>query len=192
MIPGYHIDANHGHIVQSRALERKTPANKAISYPLLSFQRLELIKDVCGRPATLLDYGSPEFVLYCDTGGIQTTGCRISDAADPFIAYDVATLFDVFQLMTEDEQRDLLGTLVCKHLVLSVPWCHPELGAEWFAAWRHLKRDEHLSHWTSASLCSLLRIYNYRPIYVGNPEDAIRKVESEWWPNILTVILKRI
>lgn len=213
MIPGYHIDENHGFLVQSRIFVQKQTYDLAYidqryeKYPklgLMSHERLELIKDVCGRPASIFDfgYGNGAFLLHCYTDGIQTSGyevngwplpeCCMFSNVDPFISYDVATLYDVFEHLTEDEQRTLLSTLVCKNLVISVPWCHIELGREWFAAWRHRRPDEHLSAWNAGSLCSLLRIYNYVPVFVGNPEDNIRKVEGEWWPNILTVIFKRV
>lgn len=215
MIPGYHIDPNHGCLWQSHIFEKPMVYDKAYiqeryekysSVERMSMLRLDLIKDVCGRPGSLYDfgYGNGAFLVQCQTDGITSWGYEINTwpipegcrhaLPDPFIAFDVVTLFDVFEHLTEDEQRQLLGTVVCKHIVLSVPWCHAhELGPEWFThAYRHRRPDEHLSHWSPASLCSLFRIYKYTPVFVGNPEDQIRKVDGEWWPNVLTIIFKRL
>lgn len=213
MIPGYHIDPNHGFIVQSHIFKQKQVYDieyvkaRYEKYPTtarMSYERLELVKDVCGRPATIFDfgYGNGDFIRHCASDGIQASGFEINKwpvpqecvftSVDPFLSYDVATAYDVFEHLSEDEQRQLLDTLVCAHLVVSIPWCHIELGDDWFAAWRHRRPDEHLFHFNVGSLCSLFRLYNYRPVYVGNPEDQIRKVDGEWWPNILTVIFKRV
>lgn len=215
MIPGYHIDENHGQIVQSHIFDKKMVYDLAYieqryqkydTVERMSMLRLDLIKDHCGRPNCIYDYGygNGAFLVQCQQDGIMATGYEVNGwplpedctyaLPDAFMAFDVVTLFDVFEHMTEDEQRQLLSTVVCRYIVFSVPWCHAhELGDEWFQnQYRHRRVDEHLSHWTPASLCSLLKIYNYRPIFVGQPEDSIRKVESEWWPNILTVIFKRV
>lgn len=214
MIPGYHIDENHGFIQQSRIFDKKMVYDKAYvqqryekydTVERMCMLRLDLIKDHCGRPTSIYDYGygNGAFLNHCLHDGIQTFGFEVNTwpvpegcmyvTHDPFMRFDVVTLFDVFEHLTEDEQRALLSTVVCEYMVFSVPWCHPELGPEWFQnTYRHRRADEHLSHWTPASLCSLLKIYNYRPIFVGSPEDQIRNHPDEWWPNILTVIFKRV
>lgn len=213
MIPGYHIDANHGFVCQSHIFARKQVYDRAYidqrydtykTSALMCVQRLDLIKDICGRIGSIFDfgYGNGQFLLHCHHDGIDASGYDINGYPlpkgpeftypDPLTTYDVATLFDVFEHMDETEQRELIGTLSCRYLAISVPWCHIELGGDWFLEWRHRRPDEHLFHFNAGSLCSLLRLYNYQPVFVGNPEDQIRKVEGEWWPNILTVIFKRL
>lgn len=213
MIPGYHIDHNHGFVKQAHIFDKKMVYDRAYikeryekytTVDQMNVLRLDLIKDHCGRPDTIYDfgYGNGSFLTHCYHDGIKPCGYEVNTwplpdgcmhaLPDPLMKFDVVTLFDVFEHLTEDEQRQILG-VVCRYMVLSVPWCHwHELGDGWFMDWRHRRADEHLSHFTPASLCSLFRLYNYRPIFVGNPEDQIRKVETEWWPNILTVIFKRV
>lgn len=214
MIPGYHIDKNHGSVHQSHIFDKKMVYDQAYieqryqkydTVDRMNVLRLDLIKDVCGRPGSIFDYGygNGSFLVHCHEDGIRSAGYEINTwplpegcmhaIADPLLRFDVFSMFDVFEHLTEDEQRSLLGNVICGHMVFSLPWCHYELGDEWFQnSYRHRRPDEHLSHWAPGSLCSLLKLYNYRPVYVGNPEDAIRKVESEWWPNILTAIFKRV
>lgn len=212
MIKGYTIDENHAFVKQTGIFERKqvydveyvrSRYDTYTTNEVMSMLRLDLIKDHCGRPEHIFDlgYGNGAFLKQCVTDGIRSYGFDVSGypipegcvfASPEFLTFDVVTLFDVFEHLTEDEQRNLLATLQTRYLVISVPWCHAmEIGWDWFYAWRHRRVDEHLAHFGVASLCSLLKVYNYKPIFVGNPEDAIRKSDNGL-PNILTVIFERV
>lgn len=211
MTPDYNIDENHGFLRQARIFNKPMVYDQEYirqrydtytTNELMSMLRLDLIKDHCGRPKTVFDfgYGNGAFLRQCVTDGIQGFGYDISGYPIPDgaqftshenLVFDVVTMFDVFEHLSEDEQRHMLGTLRCKWLVISVPWCHAmELGLEWFSQWRHRRPDEHFSAFGAASLCSLLKVYKYVPVYVGCPEDAIRK-PTDHLPNILTVVFKR-
>lgn len=212
MTPDYDIDPNHGFLKQTRIFnkpmvyDREYIAQRYDTYTtneLMSMLRLDLIKDHCGRINSIFDfgYGNGAFLNQCQHDGIQSFGYDINQYPIPEgciftshdnLTFDVVTMFDVLELLNEDEQRHMLGTLNCKWLVISVPWCHAmELGWEWFSQWRHRRPDEHLAGFGVASLCSLLKVYKYVPVFVGCPEDAIRK-PTDHLPNILTVVFKRV
>lgn len=211
MTPDYDIDSNHGFVKQTRIFNKPMVYDQQYirerydtytTCELMSMLRLDLIKDHCGRINSVFDfgYGNGSFLKQCVHDGIDSYGYDINGYAIPEgakftshdnLVFDVVTMFDVLEHLTEDEQRHMLGTLHCKWLVISVPWCHAmELGWEWFSHWRHTRRDEHLFHFGVASLCSLLKVYKYVPVFVGCPEDAIRK-PTDHLPNILTVVFKR-
>jgi len=73
--------------------------------------------------------------------------------------------------------------------IVSVPWYHPALGAEWFYRWKHRRPGEHLWHFTPETLANAMALNGLRPVFIGSPEDAVRKNDGDW-PNILTMVFK--
>lgn len=75
-------------------------------------------------------------------------------------------------------------------VMVSVPWFHPYFGPAWFTEWKHRRPGEHLWHFTPETLAKTFEEVGYHPVYVGNPEDAVR-VGNGNHPNILTMIFQR-
>lgn len=104
--------------------------------------------------------------------------------------FDVITFFDSLEHV---EHLDMLfRNISASYLVVSVPWCHGQLmGAEWFDAWKHNRPDEHWWYFDAASLCNRMRRYGFEPVFIGNPEDKVRK-GPDHLPNILTGVFKNV
>lgn len=103
--------------------------------------------------------------------------------------WDVVTFFDSLEHFDSLEPVKLLRA---RTVVVSLPWHHPYLGEDWFARWKHRRPGEHLWHFTPDSLAKLFERAGMRAVYVGNPEDAVRKPEPDaQGPNILTMVFRR-
>lgn len=103
----------------------------------------------------------------------------------PMFYEDTLCMFDVLEHF-----EDLSILTNCKRLVyLSVP----EAPSDWneFETWRHRRPDEHIMHFSKSAMVAALDECGFnRILFMGNPEDALRKGENGK-PNILTVIASR-
>lgn len=107
---------------------------------------------------------------------------RVTTPFDDY--YHIVTFFDCLEHLLDPVHT--LQRLRTDIIVISVPWCHAHtLGDSWFNAWKHRKPGEHLWHFDAASLCKLMALVGFKPIFIGNPEDRIRR-PVEALPNILT------
>jgi hypothetical protein len=97
--------------------------------------------------------------------------------------WPVLTFFDSL------EHFEQLPKFQAEGVIVSVPWYHPALGAEWFYNWKHRRPGEHLWHFTPETLANAMAINGLRPVFIGSPEDAVRKNDGDW-PNILTMVFK--
>lgn len=103
--------------------------------------------------------------------------------------WDVVTFFDSLEHF---DSLDFVAKLRAKTVVVSLPWYHPYFGWEWFARWKHRRPGEHLWHFTPSALSILFRQAQLEAVYLGNPEDAVRRPEPDaQGPNILTMVFRR-
>lgn len=103
--------------------------------------------------------------------------------------WDAVTFFDSLEHF---DDLTCIKLLRAQTVVVSLPWYHPYLGPEWFARWKHRRPGEHLWHFTPEALARLFHRVGMRAVYVGNPEDAVRKPEPDaQGPNILTMVFRR-
>ena len=146
-------------------------------------------------------YGDGAFLRYCLKNGHACYGHDISNyplpdnisfVEDPrTLDVDVITFFDSLEHIPNFDLLPFLKSIKTKNIIVSVPWMHERLGAEWFTRWKHRKENEHFHHFDTHGLIQLLHDANFVPIHVCNDEDAIRKSVS-YLPNILTIIGKKI
>lgn len=158
----------------------------------LSIQRAKVLDFGCGTGSFLsevhaegarayghdiADYPLPAEIHRVDTAEMASTH------------FDLVTFFDSLEHVVNP-----LHTLVAldtEAIAVSLPWCHANtLGSDWFFSWKHRKPGEHLWHFDAASLCKLAGQAGFRPVFVGNPEDAIRYTDTGL-PNILTGVFIR-
>jgi len=140
-------------------------------------------------------YGTGAFLreINRSSGWVHCYGYDISPYPAPlFVKIDpnwqinrwsVLTFFDSL------EHFDELPRFKARSAIVSVPWYHPALGAEWFYRWKHRRPGEHLWHFTPETLANAMAINGLRPVFIGSPEDAVRKNDGDW-PNILTMVFK--
>ena len=103
--------------------------------------------------------------------------------------WDAVTFFDSLEHF---DDLTCIKLLRAQTVAVSLPWYHPYLGPEWFARWKHRRPGEHLWHFTPETLTRLFHRAGMRAVYVGNPEDAVRKPEPDaQGPNILTMVFRR-
>jgi hypothetical protein len=140
-------------------------------------------------------YGTGAFLreINRSSGWVHCYGYDVSPYPAPsFVKIDpnwqinrcsVLTFFDSL------EHFDELPRFKARSAIVSVPWYHPALGAEWFYRWKHRRPGEHLWHFTPETLANAMAINGLRPVFIGSPEDAVRKNDGDW-PNILTMVFK--
>jgi len=140
-------------------------------------------------------YGTGAFLreINRSSGWVHCYGYDVSPyPAPPFVKIDpnwqinrwsVLTFFDSL------EHFDELPRFKARSAIVSVPWYHPALGAEWFYRWKHRRPGEHLWHFTPETLANAMALNGLRPVFIGSPEDAVRKNDGDW-PNILTMVFK--
>jgi hypothetical protein len=103
--------------------------------------------------------------------------------------YDVISFFDSLEHFTE---IDFIQKLDCDYITISLPWCH-YFTDDWFMNWYHRRPNEHLWHFNDTSLVNFFAENNFKNIYLGDYEDAIRKNgDTGKYPNILSAIFKRM
>jgi hypothetical protein len=101
--------------------------------------------------------------------------------------WDVLTFFDSLEHF---QHLGDLNLVRAKTIIISVPWYHPELGNDWFNTWKHKRPGEHLWHFTPGSLSEIFGKFDYRTVFIGSPEDAVRG-SAPWGSNILTMVFQR-
>lgn len=166
---------------------------------LMSQLRYHMIVKSIGNFDSILDfgYGNGSFMKYCQSHGKNVSGYDISDYPIPkgcvkiidpdSIEVDVMTFFDSLEHLQTKNLVTFLNNKKTKHLVISVPWMHENMGEWWFQNWKHRRENEHIHHFDAHGLINLLIQSNYKIIHVGNDEDKIRTPFSNL-PNILTLI----
>ena len=145
-------------------------------------------------------YGNGSFMKYCRDQDKLVYGYDISDypvpdgttkVEDPDYTFvDVMTFYDSIEHLNQRNLVMFLKKKHVKHFVISVPWFHESLGAEWFRNWKHRRENEHFHHFDSCGLINLLIQTGCKIQYVGNAEDAVRTPVDNY-PNILTVIASK-
>ena len=106
------------------------------------------------------------------------------------IDVDVTTFFDSIEHIPVANIHEILGSIKTKYIMISLPWMHERMGAEWFRNWKHRKENEHFHHFDAHGLITLVHKAGFTPIHICNHEDEIRKSVS-YLPNILTIIAKK-
>lgn len=168
-----------------------------------AFLRLGLVLNkIALKPMRLLDYGYGNGAFLraavqhpnIAANGLEINGWPIPDDArqvtDPYAdEWDTVCFFDVAEHI--QELPKVLTNLRTHRVVISLPWCHAHAnGLDWFKAWKHRRPGEHLWHFDAESLRDFLWQYEFNTVYIGNPEDAVRR-PADGLPNILTVIAER-
>jgi len=168
----------------------------------MSKLRFNMIAYHIGPFESILDvgYGDGNFLDYCFNRSIKCYGNDISNytltegigfVTNPSdIEVDVITFFDSLEHRTESDLLPFLKSLKTKFIVVSLPWCHSNMGPEYFKQWKHRKPNEHFHHFDYIGLVELLNKAGFKTIHVGNDEDIIRKPVN-YLPNILTIIAKK-
>lgn len=168
-----------------------------------AFLRLGLVLNkIALKPMRLLDYGYGNGAFLraavahprIAANGLEINGWPIPEGArqvtDPYAdEWDTVCFFDVAEHI--QELPKVLTNLHTQRVVISLPWCHAHAnGLEWFKTWKHRRPGEHLWHFDAESLRDFLWQYEFNTVYIGNPEDAVRR-PTDGLPNILTVIAER-
>lgn len=211
---GYEVDAN-GVICQRdmtvrQVYDREYVASRYDRIPetvrQMSFLRAGFVYGVCGQPRSLLDigYGNGDFLavwrlwssLYVDLWGYDVSDypvpetCRRANAEDLYgRRWDVVTAFDSIEHIPD---ISFLGKLEAKRLVVTVPWCHGELGLGWFRRWKHRRPGEHLRHFNPASLVMTMKLYGFSFLTYSALEDAIRQPDNSHENTFTAVFTKSI
>ncbi len=165
----------------------------------MSYLRLGLILGIIGGvPESLLDvgYGNGSFLkaasdIVPETFGHDISGFDIPEKST-FVEDILSRHFEVitfFDCLEHYHDISFVKDLNCELLVVSLPNCLYK-SDEWFRDWKHRKPDEHISHFNEISLDSFMDAHGFDTIYMGNPEDTIRKNKDNT-PNILTGAFKK-
>jgi len=151
------------------------------------FPDAEAVCDVgCGTGAFLREINRSSGWVHCYGYDVSPYPAPSFVKIDPnwqINRWSVLTFFDSL------EHFDQLPRFKARSVIVSVPWYHPALGAEWFYRWKHRRPGEHLWHFTPETLANAMAINGLRPVFIGSPEDAVRKNDGDW-PNILTMVFK--
>lgn len=164
--------------------------------------RFNLINEVTGLwPFSVLDigYGNGSFLRHCKAQGCDVRGFDVnptsrlplSERVDSISegAYDVVTFFDALEHVS-DIGTEIARLAPHRYVVISAPCLREDFSTEWFMQWKHRKENEHLWHFSPSSLRHFMESQGYEMLYMGNPEDEVRKgVEPGRW-NIITAIFK--
>jgi SAM-dependent methyltransferase len=144
-------------------------------------------------------YGNGDFLKVCKENGKECYGNDISGYAlpegihfteDRNIEVDLVTFFDCLEHFPERNLEDILSSLRCKYLCITVPWCHDWDNTDKFLSWRHRKPNEHFHHFDVKGLSTLLNMSGFDIVNVSSFEDTIRSNKGQL-PNILTVLAKK-
>ena len=196
---------HHGHLHQSEKTGELPVYDKSYSverydkYPhtdKMSELRYYLVSALFNFESVLdFGYGNGSFLKHCHKMQKKCFGYDISDYSlqaeikkveSPFTNnYDLITFFDSIEHLEQESIVDFLKELKCQSIFISLPWYH-NFGEEWFNGWKHRRENEHFHHFTAGGLCSTLEMAGFTPVYIGNPEDQIRKSDQSY-PNILSV-----
>lgn len=170
----------------------------------MSLLRLHFIRDhmeIRGKSVLDVGYGNGDFLKTCYKQGMYAWGhdvsgyplwSRIRIAPSMFEAhYDLITFFDSLEHFTS---LDFVKDLDCKHICVSVPWCHypdDKVDFNWFVEWKHLRPEEHFFHFSRKALVKFMESSGYYLVDYDNIEDSIRGVGPDGMPNILTAFFTK-
>jgi hypothetical protein len=144
-------------------------------------------------PRSLLDwgFGNGDFLrtskeLIGDCYGHDITGCAVPDgcnfeASPLYNSYDVVTFWDVFEHLND---LSIIKEVNANVIVMSMP----DVMGKNFDTWKHRKPDEHLHHFSPASLKSYMNAMGWAYLFHNWSEDTIRKGEPR---NIFTMAFCR-
>jgi hypothetical protein len=211
MIPeGYHLDWDTGALC---AADRRITAvydhayvARYEKYPQAELSRIraELVNRWAPQASSVLDVGCGTGAFLEAMRAMQPNAKLFGHDVSPYplpdfirkvtpgwftSEWDAVTFFDSLEHF---DDLTCIKLLRAQTVVVSLPWYHPYLGPEWFARWKHRRPGEHLWHFTPEALARLFHRAGMRAVYVGNPEDAVRKPEPDaQGPNILTMVFRR-
>lgn len=203
-------EVSSGHIWQSVKTGKSPVYDKAYSaerydkYPhtdKMSELRYYVVSSLFKFDSVLdFGYGNGSFLKHCKRMQKNCFGYDVSDYSlesgierveDPFKdKYDLVTFFDSIEHLEQESIVEFLMKLKCDHILISLPW-FMGFGDEWFKDWKHRRENEHFHHYTAGGLCSDLEQAGFTPLFIGNPEDQIRKSDKPY-PNILSVGASKI
>ena len=206
MIDNYEL-IEPGHWFQSKPTGEimKYDTNYMQYYTKMDFSMSKLRFDLLSKYVKFdsvcdFGYGDGAFLKYAHMNGKKCFGHDISNYPLPndveFVAdvkdveVDVITFFDSIEHIPSPNIHEFLGSINTKYVMVSLPWMHERMGAEWFKTWKHRKENEHFHHFDSHGLITLVDKAGFTPMYICNHEDEIRKPVS-YLPNILTIIAKK-
>jgi len=201
---GYEICKETGAV---KSISREVTANydhayvaRYEDYPQAELSRIRasLVMKYVGDFKTICDVGFGTGAFLAEIGRVNPSatlhGFDVSPYPPPdFVKvdpnwqekeWDVVTFFDSLEHFVD------LPKVNAKSVVVSVPWypwCSTE---EAFLKWKHRRPGEHLWHFDSVSLPRVFEKMGMREIFLGNPEDEIRKSETHR-SNILTMVFAR-
>ncbi len=165
----------------------------------MSYLRLGYVIGSIGyTPCSILDIGigngsfiqnASKIIKNCYINDI--TKIEIAEATwtdDLNIPVEVITMFDVLEHFND---ISIIKDFKCKYLVLSVPNCMFGDDDVWFSHWKHRKPNEHLHHFSIASLICFVQAMGYKFLNESYLEDIIRKDDCIDH-NIITASFKKI
>lgn len=144
-------------------------------------------------------YGNGAFLNYCKNQEVVCFGNDISNYPIPSgvtftddisVEVDLVTFFDCIEHFPQADIENVLKTLKCNYLCISVPWCHYTDNMTLFEAWKHRKPNEHFHHFDVRGLTELMNRAEFDVIVCGSPEDLVRTNYGKL-PNILTMLGKK-
>ncbi len=142
------------------------------------------------RPGTteLYSYDVADYPIEVPTAAMGVMK-RVPRCEPALLDLDLLTCFDSLEHVRDADE--FMSLVRARHVCLSLPWCHGMTrGADWYAGWRHNRPTEHWWNFDAASLALFMAGHGYRTVFVGNPEDRIRRGPDNL-PNILTGIFER-
>lgn len=155
-------------------------------------------------PKSILDvgYGNGDFLKTAKKMGIEPYGFEVNNYQLEAIttyksgyeafkySYDVISFFDSLEHF---EDINFVQDLRAEYIIISVPYCHIELGEDWFFnKYRHLRMGEHNYHFTPMSLIKFMRKMGFYMVNISvGLEDVIRTRYDKELPNIITAVFKK-
>lgn len=203
----YMID-QHGVVVQTDHRPYVYDAQYSAKYDTADYQRQsELLVALRlgfalashGKPVnSLMDagYGNGDFMKFAkqtvpnvyghDVTGVMVEGCYI---LPEFIKADVLTMWDVLEHFAD---ISFVRELPYETIAISLPYCHLITeGKTWFDEnYIHRKPDEHIRHFTPASLNLTMDSLGWRCVANSKHEDIVRK-SKHGLQNIISMSFKR-
>lgn len=166
----------------------------------MSQLRTDLVRYRIWPPVrSVLDFGcgNGDFLNVMADAGVHAYGMEKADypfgpkikiVSEP-IRTDLFCCFDSMEHL--ENPRELIEKVTSPYVLISLPWCHQRVyGDSWFQSWKHRRPGEHLWHFDHLSLPKFMQQHGYETMYLGNPEDEIRRA-SGTDPNILTMIFRK-
>ncbi|WP_276483573.1 hypothetical protein [Paraflavitalea pollutisoli] len=148
------------------------------------------------RSLTDVGYGNGAFMRYVQplipfVAGLDITDVPVPEGCHRLNTYHSCDVITFHDCLEHFEDISFVEDLPCETLVVSLPYCHYHLrGKEWFAnEYFHRKPNEHVWHFSGATLEVTMGRLGWKRIALSNHEDIVRKRDPEW--NILSMSFKR-